>query len=126
MGHLLPDKQLAWLPMVSVLHQAPKRERKGREKGREWKRTDRGRMTAEGSNRDKEEQDRGSTERKEQVRAHVRDGAGESESTEVCGKWRCVCAIKCGSAYARERLRECVHMAGTRVRRRKRRVRKGG
>lgn len=40
MGHLLPDKQLAWLPMVRVLHQAPKRERQGREKGREWKRTD--------------------------------------------------------------------------------------
>lgn len=91
MGHLLPDKQLAWLPMVSVLHQAPKRERKGREKGREWKRTDRGRMTAEASNGDKEEQERGSTERKEQVRAHVRDGAGASESRKVCGKWWCVC-----------------------------------
>lgn len=34
MGHLLPDKQLACLPMVRVLHQTPKRERKGREKGR--------------------------------------------------------------------------------------------
>lgn len=103
MGHLLPDKQLAWLPVVSVLHQAPKRERKGREKGREWKRTDRGRMTAEGSNKDKEEQERGSTERKEQVRAHVRDGAGESESAwgraEKCAESGGVRAIKCGSAY---------------------------
>lgn len=101
MGHLLPDKQLAWLPMVRVLHQAPKRERQGREKGREWKRTDRGRMTAEGSNKDKEEQERGSTERKEQVRAHVRDGAGESGSVwgraGKCAGSGGVCAIKCGS-----------------------------
>lgn len=102
MGHLLPDKQLAWLPMVRVLHQTPKRERKGREKGREWKRTDRGRMTAEGSNKDKEEQERGSTERKEQVRAYVRDRAGESGSVGGAGKCAgsgSVCAIKCGSAY---------------------------
>ena len=115
MGHLLPDKQLAWLPMVSVLHQGPKRERKGREKGSEWKRTDRARMTAEGRNKDKEEQERGSTERKEQVRAHVRDGAGErvGESREVCGKlqrvcngvWECVWVRKTASvcAYGRDR-----------------------
>lgn len=48
MGHLLPDKQLARLPVVGVLHQAPKRAGDGREKGREWKRTDRGRVTAAG------------------------------------------------------------------------------
>lgn len=46
-------------------------------------------MTAEGSNKDKEEQERGSTERKEQVRAYVRDRAGASGSVgsrEVCGE----------------------------------------
>lgn len=60
-------------------------------------------MTAEGSNKDKEEQERGSTERKEQVRAHVRDSAGESESVwgraEKCTESGGVRAIKCGSAY---------------------------
>lgn len=109
MGHLLPDKQLAWLPMVSVLHQAPKRERKGREKGREWKRTDRGRMTAEGSNRDKEEQDRGSTERKEQVRAHVRDGAGESEQRSVRKVAVCVCNKVWERLCARKTARACAY-----------------
>lgn len=58
------------------------------EKGREWKRTDRGRMTAEGSNKDKEEQERGSTERKEQVRAYVRDRAAESGSVGGAGSVR--------------------------------------
>lgn len=59
-------------------------------------------MTAEGSNKDKEEQERGSTERKEQVRAYVRDRAGESGSVGGAGKCAgsvSVCAIKCGSAY---------------------------
>lgn len=58
-------------------------------------------MTAEGSNKDKEEQEKGSTERKEQVRAHVRDGAGESGSVwgraGKCAGSGGVCAIKCGS-----------------------------
>lgn len=50
-------------------------------------------MTAEGSNKDKEEQERGSTGRKEQVRAYVRDRAGERS----VGGAQSACT-KCGSA----------------------------
>lgn len=97
MGHLLPDKQLAWLPMVAVLHQAPKREREGREKERVEKNR-RGRERAQ-SNRLKGKSKKWA-EREKVDEQSMRVRAHEEAWVEgALSKWQC--ERKCESVWVR-------------------------